>query len=107
MSAAIFQAITGAGLAGTYMPGLKALTDRVHGVRQPRYIAFYTATFGIGTSLSLALAGWLGSALPWRYAYASLSLGPLLAAIAMLAGVSGQRPEGAHQVRWLPRFAPV
>lgn len=56
-SGALFQAIAGAGLAGTYMPGLKALTDRVGGPLQGRFIAFYTSTFGIGASLSLVLAG--------------------------------------------------
>jgi hypothetical protein len=49
--------IAGAGLAGTYMPGLKALTDRVGGPLQGRFVAFYTSTFGIGASLSLVLAG--------------------------------------------------
>jgi MFS family permease len=107
ITAALFQALTGAGLAGTYMPGLKALTDRVHGLRQPRYIAFYTSTFGIGTSVSLAMAGWLGALMSWRYAFALLALGPLLAALILLAGVRRQPPEGAHQRYWWPRFGPV
>jgi MFS family permease len=64
VTAALLQALAGAGLAGTYMPGLKALTDRVAGPRQSRYIAFYTSTFGIGTSLSLLLAGGLGGLFP-------------------------------------------
>jgi len=107
MSAALFQALAGAGLAGTYMPGLKALTDRVGGPRQPRFIAFYTATFGIGTSLSLILAGWMGAALPWRTAFALLAAGPLLALPVVLAALVPQRPQGAHHAPWLPRFGPV
>lgn len=106
-SAALWQALTGAGLAGTYMPGLKALTDRVGGPRQARYVAFYTSTFGIGTSLSLLLAGWLGAALPWRTAFVVLALGPLLAVPAVLAGLRPQRPHGAHRAPWLPRFGAV
>ena len=51
------QALLGAGLAGTYMPGLKELSDRTAGPRQSRAIAFYTSTFGIGSSLSLWMAG--------------------------------------------------
>ena len=78
--AALLQALAGAGLAGTYMPGLKALTDRVAGPRQSRYIAFYTSTFGIGTSLSLLLAGWLGGVLSWRWAFGLLAAGPAAAA---------------------------
>ncbi|HWR91196.1 MAG TPA: MFS transporter, partial [Desulfobacterales bacterium] len=65
VSAAALQALAGAGLGGTYMPGLKALTDRVTGPRQSRFIAFYTSTFGIGTSLSLLLSGWLGRWIAW------------------------------------------
>lgn len=106
-SAALFQALAGAGLAGSYMPGLKALTDRVGGPRQARFIAFYTATFGIGTSVSLLLAGWLGTALPWRWAFGALALGPLLAAPAVLLGLRAQAPHDAHHAPWWPRFGPV
>ena len=63
VTAALFQALIGAGLGGTYMPGLKALTDRVGGTRQGRYIAFYTATFGIGTSLVASAGGLAGEPL--------------------------------------------
>lgn len=107
MSAASWQALTGAGLAGTYMPGLKALTDRVGGPRQSRYIAFYTSTFGIGTSVSLLAAGWLGALLPWRTAFVALAAGPLAALPLVLAGVRAQRPHAAHHAPWLPRFGAV
>lgn len=106
-SAALFQALAGAGLAGTYMPGLKALTDRVGGPRQARFIAFYTSTFGIGTSVSLLAAGWLGAALPWREAFVVLALGPLAAAPLMLLALERQARHGAHQATWLPRIGPV
>ena len=76
VTGALLQALAGAGLAGTYMPGLKALTDRVEGPRQSRYIAFYTATFGIGTTLSLLAAGTLGQRLSWQAAIALLAAGP-------------------------------
>src|SRR5262249_27902129 len=51
-SAALAQLAAGAGVAGTYMPGLRALTDNVEGAKaQSRAVAFYTAVFGLGTSL--------------------------------------------------------
>ncbi len=78
-SAALFQALAGAGLAGTYMPGLKALTDRVAGPLQGRFIAFYTSTFGIGASVSLVLAGAIEPALDWRWAFMLCGAGPLAA----------------------------
>jgi MFS family permease len=68
---------------------------------------FYTATFGIGTSLSQLLAGWLGALLPWRTAFALMALGPLLAVPLLLAGLRRQAPHGAHNAPWWPRFGPV
>lgn len=111
MSAALLQAVAGAGLAGTYMPGLKALTDRLAGQieerRQARYIAFYTATFGIGTSLSLLLAGSLGQLLPWQLSFALLALGPLTAAVLAWILLAPLVPRGAADAPWLPNFPRV
>src|ERR1041384_6097610 len=56
-SAVLFQVVLGAGIAATYMPGLRLLSDRIGGPKQSRYIAFYTSFFGIGTALSFAIAG--------------------------------------------------
>lgn len=84
LTAGLFQAMTGAGLAGTYMPGLKALTDRVGGLRQPRYVAFYTSTFGVGASFSYALSGGVADTLGWRAAFVLAGLGPLVASALVL-----------------------
>src|SRR5688572_22910304 len=45
------QALVGAGLSGTYMPGLKALTDRVPAPSRARLLAWYTSSFGIGSAV--------------------------------------------------------
>jgi len=63
-SALLFQALLGVGIAGTYMPGLRLLSDHVTGPNQSRSIAFYTASFGVGTALSLAPASASESAVP-------------------------------------------
>ncbi len=107
ISGAALQALAGAGLAGTYMPGLKALTDRVEGPRQPRYIAFYTATFGIGTSLSLLLAGSLGRLTTWPVAIGVLAAGPVIAGLIVLAALAPKPVTNHHHVHWWPRFGPV
>lgn len=80
-AAMVFQAVLGAGLAGTYMPGLRELSDRIAGPRQGRAIAFYTSTFGIGTSLSLFIGGVLQRRFGWRAAFLAAAAGPLLAAV--------------------------
>jgi MFS family permease len=79
-SALLFRVLNGLALAGTYMPGLKALTDRVAGPRTSRYQSLYTATFSVGTSLSLLQAGLVGDWLGWRPAFAVAGIAPLLAA---------------------------
>jgi MFS family permease len=91
-SAVLFQVTLGIGIAATYMPGLRLLSDRVSGPRQSRYVAFYTSFFGIGTALSLAIAGFLAPAFGWRSAFVVSALGPLAAGALVLA----LRPMPAH-----------
>lgn len=69
VSAAIFRFISGAALAGTYMPGLVLLTDHVRGPLQSRSVAFYTSTFGVGSAGSFLVAGEVGAYAPWPVAF--------------------------------------
>jgi MFS family permease len=78
-AAALCQALLGAGIAATYMPGLRLLSDRAGGPSQSRYVAFYTSFFGVGTALSYALAGFVSPAFGWRAAFLVSAAGPLLA----------------------------
>ena len=78
-TALVFMAINGAGLAGTYMPGLKILSDRIQSGELTRHIAFYTAFFGIGTGFSYLCSGWILGALGWRYVFGLIALGPFTA----------------------------
>jgi len=61
-SAVFWWWLVGLGLAGTYMPGLKAMTDRLPTAVQSRGTAFYTATFGVGAGLSYL---WIELAQAW------------------------------------------
>ena len=98
-SALPWRVIAGAGLAGTYMPGLKVLTDRLPQARQARAVAFYTSSFSIGTAVSYSLAGgaleWFG----WRGALLFTAAGPVLAAIALATIVAPRQPEAATEER--------
>ncbi|MGW8269468.1 MAG: MFS transporter [Burkholderiales bacterium] len=87
-SALVFQVLLGAGVAGTYMPGLRLLTDQASGTAQSRYVAFYTSFFGIGTALSLAFAGFVAPAIGWRAAFVLSAVGPALAGLLVLWGVT-------------------
>ncbi len=102
-SAVALQLVTGAGLAGTYMPGLKVITDRVTGLPTPRHVAFYTTSFTIGSSLSFWIIGQLDAAFAWRVAVALAALGPLAGCLLValtLRGVTvashAHAPVGAH-----------
>jgi len=79
-TALFFQFLIGFGLGGTYMPGLKSLTDHLEGRAQSRATAFYTASFGIGSSISIAACGKLGAVFGWQWAFVFGTVGPLLAA---------------------------
>ena len=93
-SAVLFQCLLGAGVAATYMPGLRLLSDRISGPGQSRYIAFYTSFFGIGTALSLATAGAIAPAFGWRAAFVASAAGPLLAVLLAWFLIEGRSPAG-------------
>jgi MFS family permease len=88
------QVLLGVGIAATYMPGLRLLSDRVSGPSQSRYVSFYTSFFGIGTALSLALAGLAAPAYGWRAAFALSALGPLVAGMLVYWGVDRRAVAG-------------
>ena len=105
--ALILQTLAGVGLAGTYMPGLKALSDRLEGTAQSRAVAVYTASFGIGASVSFAISGELAQWLDWRGAFAVGGGGAVLALVivaAVLAPAPARRTEPESR---LPDFRPV
>lgn len=90
-SAMLWRLLSGIALAAGYMPGLKALTDRVAGPRRSRYQAFYTASYSIGTALSLFQAGIVAGRFGWRAAFA-VAGGVALLALPLLAWVPAKPP---------------
>ena len=92
-TALIFMALNGAGLAGTYMPGLKILSDRIQSGELTRHIAFYTAFFGIGTGFSYLCSGWILNALGWHYVFSLIALGPFIAFLIVLLFIPALQHE--------------
>jgi len=106
-SAGVFQLLLGVGVAGTYMPGLRALTDNMAGAAQSRAVSFYTAFFGVGVSLSLVLASGIAALAGWRWAFAAAGIGPLVAGAILQLALPPRKPTGlAADVRLLD-FRPV
>jgi predicted MFS family arabinose efflux permease len=78
--ALFFRGLGGIGIAGMYMPGLRALTDGIDGARRARVAALYTSSFTIGTALSFLL-GRAGTLWGWRPAF-------MVAAFSGVAGLA-------------------
>ena len=91
-SGILFQMLLGVGVAATYMPGLRILSDRISGPTQSRSIAFYTSFFGIGTALSLAIAGAVAPVWGWPAAFIVSAAGPLAAGVLVFSMVDPRRP---------------
>ncbi len=109
-TAAILRALAGAGLAGTYMPGLKVLSDRFQGPKQSRAVSFYTSSFSIGAALSFVLAGELGAWLGWRWTFAAAGVGGVIALAIVIVAVRPFALPGRGEAAALPRlfdFRPV
>lgn len=108
-TALVFRVLGGLGLAGTFIPGLKSLVDRLPPSTQPRAVALYTAAFGLGTSLSFFLAGELERLAGWRWVFALAAAGSLTG-MGIAAGVlrplpPKQVPAGRHLLDFRPVLA--
>lgn len=93
-SALIFRALAGLGLAGTYLPGLKAVTDNLEGRAQQRGITYYTSVFAIGSGLSILAGGEIAAWLGWRWSFAMASLGAALALGIVAWALPAKPPQG-------------
>jgi len=106
-TALLLRALHGIGLAGTYMPGLKALSDHVGGPRQSRYVSFYTSSFGIGAGLSFLFAGAIAPSFGWGWAFGVNAVGATLAAVLIVAILPWAGPQAATPEHHLLDFRPV
>jgi MFS family permease len=94
-SASLWQALAGAGVGATYMPGLRILTTRLEGRARIRAVPYYTTTFAVGNSLSYMLSGWLAAHYGWRAAFLSAAVTPLAAAALVFLATLGFPPVAA------------
>src|SRR6476659_1976488 len=101
---ACFNAIAGAGFAGAYMPGLKALTDRLAPGDSSRAVTLYTSSFSFGVGLSFLVSQLVAETWGWRAAFLVTALGPLvmLTVCLLLRPVDPKPAQGR-----LLDFAPV
>jgi predicted MFS family arabinose efflux permease len=103
-SATLIWGMAGAGFAGAYMPGLKALTDRLPPGEVSRSITLYTSSFSFGVGLSFLVSQLVADRFGWRWSFAASGLGPLVM-VAVCLAMPAVKPLAAQ--RHLLDFRPV
>ena len=94
-SATLIWAVAGIGFAGAYMPGLKALIDRLPAGDTSRSVTLYTASFSVGVGLSFLVAQLVAEAFGWRSAFYVTGTGPLIM-LAACIGLTPCKPPHVH-----------
>ena len=92
-AALAFRALMGVGWAGSYMPGLKALSDVTEGPQQSRAVAAHAAAVGISGALSFGVAGAVNVRLGWQWALVPGALGAALAFVLVMIGLPARPPR--------------
>jgi MFS family permease len=91
MSAMMFRALTGIGMGGTYMPGLKLVAEKFSSGERGRAVGIYVASLVLGASMSLAVTGAVAALSGWRVAFIVCSLGGYLGTIIVIPVFKGYR----------------
>ena len=103
-SGAAIWSLAGLGFAGAYMPGLKALTDRLPPGDTSRAVTLYTSSFSLGVGISFLVAQVVADRRSWRAAFVFTGIGPVVMAFVCFL-MERRRPE--HRAGPLLDFKPV
>jgi predicted MFS family arabinose efflux permease len=103
-SGLIIWSLAGLGFAGAYMPGLKALIDRLPAGDTSRAVTLYTSSFSLGVGISFLVAQLVADHWGWRAAFVLTGMGPI-AMVTVCLLTEARRPE--HKPGRLLDFKPV
>ena len=108
-SAFVLRVLAGIGWAGTYMPGLKAITDPLEGPAQSRAVSWHAAGVGISGAASFAVAGLIDYVAGPTAAFLAGSAAAFLAFLiaAMVMPRRAPKSEAQAAPRRLLDFRPV
>lgn len=104
-SAALFRAIYGASLAGTYMPGLRVLGEHLPAPMVTRATGYYTASFSLGAAVSYVLSAQIANSFGSQTAFFAAAIGATTAAIVIFA-VARPCSVVTQTAGWLSTFDP-
>lgn len=104
-SGVFFNALAGIGFAGAYMPGLKALTDRLAPGDSSRAITLYTSSFSVGVGLSFLVSQLVAENWGWRAAFLVTACGPIvMLLVCLLLRPIEPKPEQGRFLNFGPVF---
>jgi MFS family permease len=92
-SAMVFRFLSGIALAGTYMPGLQILNDRLSVDDRQRSLPWYLSAFSLGTAASFYLTGWLAARYEWPLVFLLAAVAQLACLLLILTSVSPSKPN--------------
>jgi len=92
-SAMVFRFLSGIALAGTYMPGLQILNDRLSVDDRQRSLPWYLSAFSLGTAASFYLTGWLAARYEWPLVFLLAAVAQLACLLLILTSVSPRKPN--------------
>ena len=105
LSASLLWAVSGAGFGGAYMPGLKALTDRLSAGDVSRSVTLYTSSFSVGVGLSFLASQLIADHFGWRAAFISTGIAPLaMIVVSLLLTPFKPTPSLGHPLDFRPVF---
>jgi MFS family permease len=109
-SGLVLRILAGAGWAGTYMPGLKAIADPLDGVAQSRAVSWHTAWVGISGAASFAIAGFIDRVAGPEAVFlvsAATSFAAVLIAVLIMPTALPRQARAVPRQRRLLDFRPV
>ncbi len=86
------RALSGLGMAGIYMPGLRLLLETLPPAHQSRGSSMHVSTLTLGLSASFAVSGTLQWMLGWQAAFLGASVAAALAMGVVRLGMPSPRP---------------
>jgi MFS family permease len=103
LSASLIWGVAGAGFGGAYMPGLKALTDRLPSGGISRSVTLYTSSFSVGVGLSFLVSQVVADYYGWRAAFFVTGIAPFaMVATSFLLEPFKPKPAPGHPLDFRP-----
>ena len=103
LSASLIWGVAGAGFGGAYMPGLKALIDRLPPGDTSRSVTLYTSSFSVGVGLSFLVSQVVADFYGWRAAFFVTGIAPfVMVATCILLAPFKPKPAPGHPLDFRP-----